>query len=1202
VVKKAKQTKSKVLESAELAEEATRLRILMDQSRDGISVLDENGKVYDANQQFAEMLGYSLEEVRELHAWDWDAQWGREHILGMIRTVDETGDHFETRHRRRDGTVFDVEMSTNGAIIAGKKLIFCISRDITERKRAEGMLAEEAARRRILMERSRDGISILDEDSKLIEANERFAEMLGYTREEMEGFHTWDWDTQWTREELLEMGHNIDEAGAKLETRHRRKDGTFLDVEISVNSAVVAGKKLVFCVSRDITERRKAEEALRRSEQNFHDSIENSPLGIRIISKDGKTIYANRMLLNLCGFSSLEEMEAVPEDERYTPESYAEHVERMEKIKRGEPVLPSYETSIMRIDGEVVILSASLGELLWGGKECVQVVYQDITERKEAEEALVEEATRRRMLMENSIVGISVLDEDCKLVDANKRFAEILGYTMEEVLELHVWDWDDHYTPEEIREMVRTVDETGQHFETRHRRKDGTYFDVELSNTAVVVGGKKLVFCVSSDITERKKAEEALRSSEQNFRDSMENSPLGIRILDKEGKALYANRMLLSLCGFSSLEEMEAVPEDERYTPESYAEHVERMEKTKRGEPVPSSYETSIVRIDGEVVILSASRGALLWGGKECVQVVYQDITERKEAEEALAEEATRRRMLMENSIDGISVLDEDCKLVDANKRFADMLGYTMEEVLELHVWDWDTDHTREEVLEMARTVDETGQKFETRHRRKDGTYVDVELSNNGVVVGGEKLVFCVSRDITERKQAEEALRSSEQNFRDSIENSPLGIRILDRNGKTLYANRSLLDVWGYNSVEELEAVPREQRYTPQTYAEHLERLEKRRRGEPAPLSYEVGIVRSDGEVRILSVSRGELLWNGEKQFQIVSQDITEYKQLQESLAKSEERYRTVLDQMEDAYFEVDSTGNYTFINDAMCRQSGYSREELIGMNYRVYTPEDEVPRVYKAFHRVYETGRPIKGVPMGRIRKDGTRLSTETSAFPLRGESGEVIGFRGITRDVSERARMIEALTESEERYRTILAEIQEGYYEVDLAGNFTFVNDAICRQLGYSREELIGMNYAAYVPKDEIKGIYKAWNKVFRTGKPMQSYPFTGIRKNKKQVFLEASISPSRNKEGKIIGFRSVSRDVTERAQYEQKLTEMATHDALTGLPNRMLLSDRFTVALAMSRRSRNRLAVLMLDLDRFKAVNVAESCWEAVERDRA
>jgi diguanylate cyclase (GGDEF)-like protein/PAS domain S-box-containing protein len=184
----------------------------------------------------------------------------------------------------------------------------------------------------------------------------------------------------------------------------------------------------------------------------------------------------------------------------------------------------------------------------------------------------------------------------------------------------------------------------------------------------------------------------------------------------------------------------------------------------------------------------------------------------------------------------------------------------------------------------------------------------------------------------------------------------------------------------------------------------------------------------------------------------------------------------------------------------------------------------------------------------------------------------------------------MEEALRRSGERYRTILEEIEEGYYEVDLAGNFTFANDAACCQFGYSREELMGMNYRAYVPKDDAKNVYKTWNKAYRTGEPVKSFPFASIKKDGTHIYLENSITPLRNKEGKIIGFRSVSRDITERRQFEQKLAEMATHDALTGLPNRVLLSDRLMIGSALARRSGHRLAVIMLDLDRFKAVNDA------------
>jgi PAS domain S-box-containing protein len=132
------QTKEKTL-----ADEATRRRILIDQSRDGIVVLDQDGRVYEANRQFAEMLGYSNEEARQLNVYDWEYLFPREQVVEMIRTVDEAGDHFETQHRRKDGSTYNVEISTNAATFAGQKLVFCVCRDITERKTMEKQLQEK---------------------------------------------------------------------------------------------------------------------------------------------------------------------------------------------------------------------------------------------------------------------------------------------------------------------------------------------------------------------------------------------------------------------------------------------------------------------------------------------------------------------------------------------------------------------------------------------------------------------------------------------------------------------------------------------------------------------------------------------------------------------------------------------------------------------------------------------------------------------------------------------------------------------------------------------------------------------------------------------------------------------------------------------------------------------------------------------------
>ncbi|HDQ40998.1 MAG TPA: PAS domain S-box protein, partial [Desulfonatronum sp.] len=173
---------------------------------------------------------------------------------------------FEGRHRAKDGRLFPVEVNTNYIEYKGRFLGISFARDITERKQAEKALHEEAVRRKILIDQSRDGIVILSENGSVYEANKRYAEMLGYTPEEVSQLHIWDWDTQWTRDQVIEMFQQVDEKGDRFETRHRRKDGTFFDVEISTNGAVIGGQKLVFCVCRDITDRKRSEESLLQSE------------------------------------------------------------------------------------------------------------------------------------------------------------------------------------------------------------------------------------------------------------------------------------------------------------------------------------------------------------------------------------------------------------------------------------------------------------------------------------------------------------------------------------------------------------------------------------------------------------------------------------------------------------------------------------------------------------------------------------------------------------------------------------------------------------------------------------------------------------------------------------------------------------------------------------------------------------------------
>jgi len=258
---------------------------------------------------------------------------------------------------------------------------------------------------------------------------------------------------------------------------------------------------------------------------------------------------------------------------------------------------------------------------------------------------------------------------------------------------------------------------------------------------------------------------------------------------------------------------------------------------------------------------------------------------------------------------------------------------------------------------------------------------------------------------------------------------------------------------------------------------------------------------------------------------------------MEEALKQSEKRYRTILEDMQESYFETDLRGNYTLFNDAQCRQLGYSREEMKELNYKTITPPDTQKEVFEIYNRIYQTGEPNELFQAEQITKDGRRIPVEYSAFPIRNDKGEIVGFRGVGRDITKRLQMEESLKRSEERYRTLMDEMEEPYYEVDLAGNYTFFNDALCQKLGYSREEMKRINYKDYTVPDDVKIVFQYYNQVYRTGMPVKWFPSEQIRKDGARVFAETSVFPLRNKEGKIIGFRGVSRDITERKQAEEE-----------------------------------------------------------------
>jgi diguanylate cyclase (GGDEF)-like protein/PAS domain S-box-containing protein len=259
-----------------------------------------------------------------------------------------------------------------------------------------------------------------------------------------------------------------------------------------------------------------------------------------------------------------------------------------------------------------------------------------------------------------------------------------------------------------------------------------------------------------------------------------------------------------------------------------------------------------------------------------------------------------------------------------------------------------------------------------------------------------------------------------------------------------------------------------------------------------------------------------------------------------ETMLQDEDRYRSILDTMEDGYFEVDLNGTLIFCNQANARMFGYTQAELIGRNNREYTDPENAKKVFEVFHQVYQTGLPHKGFIWELIDRNGKRIFVDTSVSLILGSNHQKIGFRGILRDITKQRQAEAALRESEEKYRNILESIQEGYYETDLKGNYVFYNKAFANILGVSKNELQGESYKEFVDDQGAQKTFETFNQVFRTGKPDMVYGWEAIRKDGSKRFLEVSISLRKDSAGNPIGFKGIVRDVSERKRAEKALLE--------------------------------------------------------------
>ncbi|MFO7570368.1 MAG: PAS domain S-box protein [Smithellaceae bacterium] len=297
---------------------------------------------------------------------------------------------------------------------------------------------------------------------------------------------------------------------------------------------------------------------------------------------------------------------------------------------------------------------------------------------------------------------------------------------------------------------------------------------------------------------------------------------------------------------------------------------------------------------------------------------------------------------------------------------------------------------------------------------------------------------------------------------------------------------------------------------------------------------------RKDG--RLMEVESSVTLLRDEagkpRGFRGVVRDVSPRVRAEKELRQSEERYRTILDIMQESYIEYDLQGRITFANETACRFYGYEPGELIGMSYREYHPPDEAQRMYEIFHQIYKTGEPRLQVDNDLISKDGILRSYQLNAALRRDEAGTPCGFRVLTWDVTDRKKAQESLRASEVKYRSILENMQEAYLETDLRGNFVFFNDALCDLFGYSRRELQTMNYRDFIAPETVSAVWELFNGIYRTNEQKKILEHELLAKGNRSIIVQMSVSLMHSPTGRPAGFRGIARDMTARIRADKKI----------------------------------------------------------------